>query len=174
MERRTPARRAFRRQERPCFAVPAAIFEQLAQELIGQCVVRFLEIRTDAENSTVDAGRGGPMLMSATRLSKRSAAQSRPRLRWHCKDSRCVSGRQRIRPAFSRIYLAASEPGGADVKSYAYMSIVIPSTIPSMVSKGALMRCAANCLCSRDALIVSAVDRTSRCKQFRDVIKSRS
>ena len=42
--------------ERPCFAVPAAIFELLAQELIGQCVVRFLEIRTDAEDSAVDAG----------------------------------------------------------------------------------------------------------------------
>src|SRR6266567_1893803 len=39
-----------------CFAVPAAIFELLAQELIGQCVVRFLEIRTKAEDSAVDAG----------------------------------------------------------------------------------------------------------------------
>ena len=38
------------------FAVPAAIFELLAQELIGQCVVRFLEIRADAEDSAVDAG----------------------------------------------------------------------------------------------------------------------
>src|SRR6266403_4350548 len=28
----------------------------LAQELIGQCVIRFLEIRTDAEDSAVDAG----------------------------------------------------------------------------------------------------------------------
>src|SRR6266567_7177476 len=48
MERRAPAF--------GCFAVPAAIFELLAQKLIGQCVVRFLEIRTDAENSAVDAG----------------------------------------------------------------------------------------------------------------------
>src|SRR5207245_6132759 len=39
-----------------CFAVPAAIFELLAQELIGQSVVRFLEIRTDAEDPAVDAG----------------------------------------------------------------------------------------------------------------------
>ena len=56
MERRAPAWGAFRRQERPCFAVPAAIFELLAQELIGQCVVRFFEIRADAEDSAVDAG----------------------------------------------------------------------------------------------------------------------
>jgi len=48
MERRAPAF--------GCFAVPAAIFELLAQELLGQCVVRFLEIRTDAEDSAVDAG----------------------------------------------------------------------------------------------------------------------
>src|SRR5437899_11442372 len=48
MERRAPAF--------GCFAVPAAIFELLAQELIGQCIVRFLEIRTDAEDSAVDAG----------------------------------------------------------------------------------------------------------------------
>ena len=48
MERRAPAF--------GCFAVPAAIFELLAQELIGQCVVRFFEIRADAENSAVDAG----------------------------------------------------------------------------------------------------------------------
>ena len=34
----------------------AAIFELLAQELIGQCVVRFFEIRADGENSAVDAG----------------------------------------------------------------------------------------------------------------------
>ena len=39
-----------------CFAVPAAIFELLAQELIGQCVVRFFEIGAEAENSAVDAG----------------------------------------------------------------------------------------------------------------------
>jgi hypothetical protein len=38
-----------------CFAVPAAIFELLAQELLGQRVVRLLEIRTDAEDSAVDA-----------------------------------------------------------------------------------------------------------------------
>ena len=38
------------------FAVPAAVFELLAQELLGQCVVRFIEIRADAENSAVDAG----------------------------------------------------------------------------------------------------------------------
>jgi hypothetical protein len=47
---------AFGRQEGPCFAVPAAIFELLAQELLGQCVVRLLEIRTNAEDSAVDAG----------------------------------------------------------------------------------------------------------------------
>src|SRR5947209_5107025 len=45
VERRAPAGRAFRRQEGPCFAVPAAIFELLAQELLCQRVVRFLEIR---------------------------------------------------------------------------------------------------------------------------------
>src|SRR5882762_6668615 len=56
MERGAPAGRAFRRQEGPCFAVPAAIFELLAQELISQYVVRLLEIRTDAEDSAVDAG----------------------------------------------------------------------------------------------------------------------
>src|SRR5208282_2072613 len=56
MERRAQAGRAFRRQEGPRFAVPAAIFELLAQELLGQCVVRLLEIRTDAEDSAVDAG----------------------------------------------------------------------------------------------------------------------
>ena len=38
------------------FAVPAAIFELLAQESIGQRVVRFFEIRADAEDSAVDAG----------------------------------------------------------------------------------------------------------------------
>jgi hypothetical protein len=38
------------------FAVPAAIFELLAQELVGQCVVRFFEIRADCEDSAVDAG----------------------------------------------------------------------------------------------------------------------
>ena len=48
----------FRRQEGPRFAVPAAIFELLAQELLGQCLVRLLEIRTDAEDSPVDAGLG--------------------------------------------------------------------------------------------------------------------
>src|SRR5438094_8280180 len=48
MERRAPAF--------GCFAVPAAIFELLAQELISQCVVRFPEIRTDAKDSAVDAG----------------------------------------------------------------------------------------------------------------------
>src|SRR5690242_3331655 len=47
MERRAPAFRGF--------AVPAAIFELLAQELIGQCVVRLFEIRADAEDSAVDA-----------------------------------------------------------------------------------------------------------------------
>ena len=40
------------------FAVPAAIFELLVQELGGQCVVRFLEISADAEDSAVDAGLG--------------------------------------------------------------------------------------------------------------------
>ena len=39
-----------------CFAVPAAVLELLAQELTGQCIVRFFEIRADGENSTVDAG----------------------------------------------------------------------------------------------------------------------
>jgi hypothetical protein len=48
MERRAPAF--------GCFAVPAAIFALLAQELIGQCVVWFLQIRTDAEDSAVLAG----------------------------------------------------------------------------------------------------------------------
>src|SRR6266516_8162051 len=33
-----------------------AVCELLAQELIGQCVVRFLEIRPDAKDSAVDAG----------------------------------------------------------------------------------------------------------------------
>jgi hypothetical protein len=41
-----------------CVAVPAAIFELLAEELIGQCVVGLPEIRTDAEDSAVDAGLG--------------------------------------------------------------------------------------------------------------------
>jgi hypothetical protein len=53
MERRAPALgtlRAFLLS----LAVPAAIFELLAQELIGQCVIRFFEIRADAENSAVD------------------------------------------------------------------------------------------------------------------------
>src|ERR1700722_4845156 len=53
MERRAPAF--------GCFAVPAAIFELLAQELTGQGGVRFLEERTDAENSAVDAGLGFAM-----------------------------------------------------------------------------------------------------------------
>jgi hypothetical protein len=44
-----------------CFAVPAAVFELFAQELICQRVVRFLEIRTEAENSAVDAGLGFAM-----------------------------------------------------------------------------------------------------------------
>src|SRR6202041_1839345 len=48
MERGAPAFR--------CFAVPTAILELLAQELIGQCVVRFFEIRADAEDSAIDAG----------------------------------------------------------------------------------------------------------------------
>jgi len=48
MERRAPAF--------GCFAVPAAIFELLAQELIGQCIVRFFEIRADGQDSPVDAG----------------------------------------------------------------------------------------------------------------------
>jgi hypothetical protein len=56
MERRAPTWGPFRRQERPCFAVPAAIFELLAQELPGQRLVRLLEIRADAEDSAVDAG----------------------------------------------------------------------------------------------------------------------
>src|SRR5580658_6417806 len=56
MERRAPAGGTFRRQEGPCLAVPAAILELLAQELLGQRVVRPLEIRTDAEDSAVDAG----------------------------------------------------------------------------------------------------------------------
>src|ERR1700732_122328 len=38
------------------FAVPPAICELLAQELIGQCVVRFFEIRANGEDSTVNAG----------------------------------------------------------------------------------------------------------------------
>src|SRR5260370_23879065 len=55
MERRAQAGGAFRGQEGPCFAIPAAIFELLAQELLGQRVIRLLEIRTDAEDSAVDA-----------------------------------------------------------------------------------------------------------------------
>ena len=42
MERRAPA--GALRDKTACFAVPAAIFELLAQELIGQCVVRLFEI----------------------------------------------------------------------------------------------------------------------------------
>ena len=37
------------------FAVPAPIFELFIEELPGQGVVRFLEIRADTEDSTVDA-----------------------------------------------------------------------------------------------------------------------
>ncbi len=48
MKRRAPA---FGR-----FAVPAPIFELFTQELIRQCVVWFFEIRTNAEDSAVDAG----------------------------------------------------------------------------------------------------------------------
>jgi hypothetical protein len=44
-----------------CFAVPAAIFELLVQELLGQCVVRFFEIRADAQNSAIDARLGFAM-----------------------------------------------------------------------------------------------------------------
>lgn len=47
MERRSPAPGRF--------AVPAAIFKLLTQKLVGQGVVRLLEIRTDAEDPTVDA-----------------------------------------------------------------------------------------------------------------------
>src|SRR5208283_5305448 len=36
----------------------ASQFELLAEELIGQCIVGFLEIRTKAEDSAVDAGLG--------------------------------------------------------------------------------------------------------------------
>src|ERR1700686_5412240 len=39
-----------------CFAVPAAIVDLLAPELIGQCVVRFFEIRANGEDSAVNAG----------------------------------------------------------------------------------------------------------------------
>jgi hypothetical protein len=38
------------------FAVPAAVFELLGQEPVGQGVVRFFEIRSDSEDSAVDAG----------------------------------------------------------------------------------------------------------------------
>src|SRR6185437_6813834 len=48
MKRRSPALGRF--------AVPAAIFELLIQQLIGQCVIWFFEIRADAEDSAVDAG----------------------------------------------------------------------------------------------------------------------
>ena len=55
MERRAPAQRTFwRRFNR--FAVPSAIFQLLAQELICQSAVRFFEIRSEGENSAVDAG----------------------------------------------------------------------------------------------------------------------
>lgn len=40
------------------FAVPASVFELLAQELMGQCVVRLLEINAQGEDSAVDAGLG--------------------------------------------------------------------------------------------------------------------
>src|SRR5215472_9327604 len=40
------------------FAVPAAIFELLAQELIGESVVGFFEVGAQGEDSTVDAGLG--------------------------------------------------------------------------------------------------------------------
>src|ERR1700688_2192205 len=54
MKRRAPAFRTFW-----CgfnrFAVPATIFELLAQQLIRQRVVRLFEIRADGENSAVDA-----------------------------------------------------------------------------------------------------------------------
>jgi hypothetical protein len=43
------------------FAVPAAIVELLAQEVMGQCVVGFREIRTEAEDSAVDARLGFAM-----------------------------------------------------------------------------------------------------------------
>jgi len=39
-----------------CFAVPGPICELLTQELIGQQIVRFFEIRAKAEDSAVDAG----------------------------------------------------------------------------------------------------------------------
>ncbi len=42
----------------PCLAVPAAIFELLAQDFVGQCVVGFVEICAKAEDSAVDAGLG--------------------------------------------------------------------------------------------------------------------
>src|SRR5882757_8663091 len=58
MERRAQTGGAFRGQEGPCFAIPAAIFELLPQELLGQRVIRLLEIRTKAEDSAVDAGLG--------------------------------------------------------------------------------------------------------------------
>ena len=58
VERRPPAGRPFRRQEGPRFAVPSAVFELLAQELPGQCVVGLLEVRADAQDSAVDAGLG--------------------------------------------------------------------------------------------------------------------
>src|SRR2546429_2271911 len=58
VERRAPAGGAFRRQEGPCFAVPAAIFELLAQELIRQCVVRLLEIRTDRKSTRLNSSHG--------------------------------------------------------------------------------------------------------------------
>jgi len=48
VERRAPAGGTFRRDEGRRFAIPAAIFELLAQESLGQRVVGFFEIRTDA------------------------------------------------------------------------------------------------------------------------------
>jgi len=48
-----------------CFAVPAAILELLAQELIGKGVVRFFEIRTDGEDSALLCA-GNPDLGCAT------------------------------------------------------------------------------------------------------------
>src|SRR5207253_2095675 len=42
-------------------AVPAAIFELFANELLRQFVVRFFEIRAETENPAVDAGFRFPM-----------------------------------------------------------------------------------------------------------------
>ena len=60
MEGRAAAFRTFWRRFH-CFAVPAAIFELLAQELIGQPAIWLIEICANGEDSAVDAGLRFPV-----------------------------------------------------------------------------------------------------------------